>query len=207
MNFNSTDCILIMGRRGCGKSYLARKVQDIYPRKIVFDTLHEYEGVGEHVHSFDEFCNKLIELNNSRPDNFTLIVNFDPETVSSDDEFNEMLRLSYYFGNVQIVIEEVQEYSTTHQLPHWLKKLLLTGRHQNISLLFTSQRPGEINKTILSQCLHIFCGQIVEGNDLRYIASFLRQDSQKLSTLPDRQFIYFSPAGIIQINNELKNIT
>ena len=151
------DCLLVMGRRGCGKSYLAKKLQELWPRKIIFDTLHEYQSESETANSFLEYCDKLARLKSMSPDRFTLVVNFDIESEASQVEFNQMLRLAYYYGNVQIIIEEIQNFSSPHFLPLWLKNCLLTGRHQNISLLFTTQRPGELNKTILSQCAHIFC--------------------------------------------------
>lgn len=193
-----TDCILVMGRRGCGKSYLAKKLQNLWPRRIIIDSLSEYSG--ETTSSFDIFCEKLAAKKNQKE--FSLIFQFNPESDDAEIVFNELLRVCYYCENVQIVIEEVQLYSTPHFLPHWLKQCLLTGRHKNLSLLFTSQRPGEINKTIVSQCSHIFCGQIIEGNDLRYVSSFLNQDAQRLSGLPKRRFLYFSEEGVKEVNND-----
>lgn len=197
----STDCVLIMGRRGCGKSYLCKKIQEMWPRRVIIDSLSEYESQNT-VHTFNEFAEKLMEFKNSNLQSFDLVFQFDPESSVSEVEFNHILRVCYYFGNIQIVIEEVQLYSGPHTLPHWLKQCLLTGRHQNLSLIFTTQRPGELNKTIVSQCSHIFCGSILEGNDLRYISSFLNQDAQRLVQLPDRKFLYFSSQGVQEISND-----
>lgn len=203
MHFQSHDCVLIMGTRGCGKSYLAQRIQKIWPRRVIIDSLNEYTE-GTVVYSFNEFAQKLSEFKSVNQHDFELVYQFDPESNISEVEFEQIVRLCYYFGNIQLVIEEIQLYSTPHVLPHWLKNALLTGRHQNISLLFTTQRPGELNKTILSQCSHIFCGRIVEGNDLRYISGFLRQDANKLINLPERKFLYFSKNGISEINNDFK---
>ena len=189
-----------MGQRGCGKSYLAQGIQKIWPRRIILDTLSDYNE-GEVVHSFHEFAERLQHFHSEKND-FTLIYKFDPESDLSAEEFEEILRLSYYFGNVQIVIEEIHNFSSPHVLPKWLKNCLLTGRHQNVSLLVTTQRPGELNKTILSQCGHIFVGKIVEGNDLRYISAFLRQDANRLVSLPERRFLYFSKNGVQEISND-----
>ena len=197
----STDCILIMGRRGCGKSYLSKRIQSVWPRRIIIDSLSEYTE-GEHVFNFYEYSEKLKQYKASSVSNFELVYQFDPENELSEEEFNQLLRLAYYFGNVQVVIEECQLYSSPHKMPRWLKNSLLTGRHQNMSLLFTTQRPGELNKTILSQCAHIFCGQINEGNDLRYVSSFLGPESDKLALLPERQFLYFSSEGVKQVSND-----
>lgn len=198
----STDCVLVMGRRGCGKSYLAKNIQSIWPKKIIIDTLNEY-GDGELAHSFHEYCDILARLDREKQNQFTVVYKFDPESNLSAREFEEILRLAYYFGNLQIVIEEVQLYSSPHMMPHWLKQCLLIGRHQNLSLMFTTQRPGELNKTILSQCTHIFCGQIIEKNDLRYISTLL-PESDDLINLPPRQFLYFSDQGVRQVSNDFK---
>lgn len=196
--FLSTDKIFVMGRSGCGKSYIAKIIQKIWPRRIIIDTLNEYsENDFRCVYSFEEFSNFLLENQNNS--NFTVVYKFDVETSNQGSEFNEVMRLCYYFGNILIVIEEVQLFSTIHEVPHWLKNNVLIGRHRNIGMLFTSQRAGEINKTILSQCGHIFVGSMVEGNDIRYISGFLNQDSKLISSLPIREFLYYGPHGIKKI--------
>lgn len=194
-----------MGRRGCGKSHLAQKIQALWPRKIIIDSVNEYSE-GEVVHSFHEFTEALLRLENSKPDEFTLVIQLHPDGDEGEAEFDEILRLCFYFGNVQIVIEEPQNFSSPHKLPHWLKQCLLVGRHNGLSLLFTTQRPGELHKTIFSQCIHIFCGQIIEGNDLRYISNILNQDADRLSSLPAREFLYFREGDIKKINNDLKQL-
>lgn len=201
MKIQATDCILVMGRRGCGKSFLAKRLQSIWPRRVIVDTLNEYSGQNV-AFNFQEFSEKLIKLKSENSKKFELIFQFNPENENSEAEFNELLRLCYYFSNIQIVIEEVQLFSSPHFLPKWLKNCLLIGRHQNLSVLCTSQRPGEVNKTILSQCAHIFCGNIIEGNDLKYISNFLNLEAKKLVSLPDRKFIYFSREGIREISNK-----
>lgn len=197
-----TDCLLVMGRRGCGKSYLAQRLQKLWPRRVIIDSLDEYRD-GDIVSNFEDFTEKLIEYRKKQLKEFELIYQFDPENDLSADEFNEILRVLFHFSNIQIVIEEVQLYSTPTMLPKWLKHCLLIGRHRNLSLLFTSQRPGQINKTIISQCAHIFCGQIFEGNDLKYVSNFLNQSTEKLINLPDRKFLYFSKDGIREISNNI----
>lgn len=198
----ATDCILIMGTRGTGKSYLCQKLQLLWPRRVVIDTLDEYSE-GEVVHSFHEFTEAMARFDREKAENFVLILKFDPESDDNAAEFDQIVRLCYYFGGIQLVIEEVQTFATPHNLPKWLKNALLTGRHQKMSLIFTTQRPGELHKTILSQCNHIFCGRIAEGNDVRYISSFLNQSSERLSSLPDRRFLYWSRGHVIEVENSL----
>lgn len=203
MGFERTDVSIFIGMRGCGKSFLARRVQQIYPQRIIIDSLSEYsESDGTVVHDFASY-GQFLESKKGTDEPFTLIYQFDPDSSISETEFEHLLRVAYYFGNVLIVIEEIQLYSTPHNLPHYLKQCLLTGRHQGLALMFTSQRPGEIHKTIISQCHHIFVGKIIEGNDLRYISYFLGNHVEKLPGLPERRFIYRDRTGqITEISND-----
>lgn len=205
IEFNETDKIFAMGRSGCGKSYLAKRIQDKYPRKIIFDTLYEYDTKGAEVaDNFKSFCEKLVKINKEKPKNFTLIYRLDLDSDDNTDELDEALKLIYYLGDCLVVIEEVQIFATSHNLPKWLKNMVLTGRHQKIGVLFTSQRMGEINKTVLSQCSHLFIGNMVEQNDQRYISGFIGDDVSELAGLEDREFIYFGRAGKFKIKNDIK---
>lgn len=210
MHFKETDCILVMGMRGCGKSYLAKKLQTAWPRRIIIDSLFEYSDQKGRpifpgaviVDNFGDFQKLIMDLEKKKSKKFIIIYQAHPETEDGSYEFRQICDLAYYLGNLQLVVEEVQLHATTHQLPRELKNLCLTGRHNNISLLFTSQRPGEINKTILSQCSHIFCGRIIEGNDLKYISNFLNESADRLSSLPDRKFLWRNPENIKEITND-----
>lgn len=196
------ELILVMGRRGCGKSYLAKKIQEIWPRRIIIDSLNEYTD-GIIVNSFSEFCDKLIILKEKNIRKFVLIFKFNPEEGSSTEVFDQILRISYYFGDVQIVIEEIQRYSSPHFLSKWLENCLFVGRHQKISMLFTTQRPGMLNKGILSQCAHVFCGQLIDKNDINYVSGFLGDKSRELTTLPQRRFIYRTDSEVKIISNDI----
>ncbi len=192
-----------MGMRGCGKSHLAKSIQTLWPKRVVIDTLDEYPENENTVFDFYSFADRLNQLKESGAQNFEVILKFDDESRVSETEFDEAMRLCYYFGNLQVVIEEIQSHSTPHEIPHWLEKLLLKGRHRNVSILATTQRPGLLNKTILSQCDHVFVGTTIESNDLRYVSAFLGQDVDRLTKLPMRRFLYRGPDGIMEVPNEI----
>lgn len=205
IEFSDTDKIFCMGRSGCGKSFLAKRIQEKYPRKIIFDTLFEYETKNvDSVDNFNSFCEKLKKINKEKPKQFTLIYRLDLDSDDNTIELDEALKLIYHLGDCLVVIEEVQIFASSHNIPKWLKNIVLTGRHQNIGVLFTSQRMGEINKTILSQCGHLFIGNMVEQNDQKYISGFIGDDVVELAGLQDREFIYFGRAGKFKMKNDLK---
>lgn len=177
--------------RGCGKSFLGKKIQGIFPRRFIFDTLWEYPESDSDVFNFEEFAQRLLATANQSE--FTITYRPDPDSQDFAAEFNEVLRCLFERGNILIVIEEVQLFATTHFLPRSLRNLLLMGRHQGISMVLTTQRPGECHKTIISQTNHLFAGTIYEKNDVEYVRSFMGDDAFKLKDLPKREFFYFQP--------------
>ena len=193
-NFAATDCITICGMRGIGKSHLAREINALWPRSVVFDPTVDWTD-GDVVTSFEAFAEKMKFLNKTNCESFRLIFRFNPDLSreSRDATLNEALRLCYFFKNIQVVVDEVQFFTSAHFIPEYMKNLLFMGRHQGISVLATTQRPSQINKSILSMSSHVFCGQLHEKNDLKAISNFINEDTQTLVTLPKRTFIYFNP--------------
>lgn len=201
--FKSTDCFLAMGRRGCGKSTLAKNLQKAYPRRVIIDSLFEYDE-GDVVYDFDEYCAKLVELSKKRAKEFVVVLRVPHDDPSASEIVNHAIRIAFEYGNLMIVVEEVQLFSSHHTLPSYLKNALLIGRHHNIALFFTSQRAGEVHKTIISQCNHIFIGQMHEKNDITYIKSFLGDSVDQLPNYPVHEFLYFSQSGqISRVKNSL----
>ncbi|MFN3453518.1 MAG: AAA family ATPase [Pseudobdellovibrio sp.] len=190
MNFKATDCFSIFGTRGTGKSYLARKLNDLYPRSVVIDPARDWTD-GEIVTSFTAFADKLKNKLNDKK--FRIIFQFNPDEANKEELLNHVLRLCFHFKNLQVVIDEVQLFTSPHYLPEYFKNLLFMGRHQGISVMCITQRPAQLNKSILSQSLHVYCGQLHDKNDISAVSSFLNTDSNKLFNLKKRQFIYFNP--------------
>lgn len=190
--FSKTDCLSVVGMRGCGKTTLSRRLQSAWPKQVIIDPVREYSD-GIVVSNFSEFAEKMQELKRKNSKNFRLIFQFKPGIENKEEIFDAILHVCYEFGHIQIVIEEVQTLTTTGKIPPWLKECLFTGRHKGLSLLFVTQRPGQLNKNILSQCSHVFCGQLHDLNDISYLKNFLKEKSDELPNLPIGKFIYFSP--------------
>ncbi len=208
MSFGVSDKFLFLGRSGSGKSYIARRISAAYPRKVIFDTLGEYSSSdGIVCHDFHQFCEEILKTEHS--EKFTIIYQFDVESSHETDEFNEALRVLWYRGNVFVLVEEIQNFATPHSIPHWVKKCLFTGRHRNLALGFTTQRPGECHKSVISQANHVFFGSLHEKNDLEYCKSVLGNRCFLLSTLPPQTFFYFRPGAhqLMKLNPNGKMVT
>lgn len=193
-SYKAIDKIFILGRSGCGKSFLGKSIQQKFDRLVVVDSLHEYNG-GDFdfvVDSAKSFMRALLDLEKQK--SFKILFRFSIywNDETKEGEFDRLCEIIYHFGNTCLVIEEIHLYSSPQFLPLWLKNIALMGRHQNISLICTSQRAGETNKTLLSMSTFIYCGQIIDLNDQKYISTFIGKDARALSELEDRTFIEYS---------------
>lgn len=192
MIFQPADCFCIFGKRKSGKSYLAREICSAYPRQVIIDPVADWTD-GEVVTSFNLFAEKLRNKIENNIRNYKIIFRFNPDEKLTSDIFNEILRLCYHAGDLQVIIDEVQMFCNPHWMPPYLKNLAFIGRHKKVGLICITQRPAQVNKGLLSQSEHIFCGQLHDKNDLRAVADFIGDDLNDLISLPARNFIYFSP--------------
>lgn len=196
---NETSVVTIFGTRGSGKTTVSRSLQKIYSRVIIFDRLREYRKKGEpestiFVQSFDDFSQKIKE--NFDKNKFRIIMEFSLDADA--EEFNEACNLVYHTGNCLLVIEEIHHFASPHMLPKKLKELYLTGRHQNIALIATTQRPAELHKTVISQSHFIFAGRVFEPNDIRYLSGFMYEASKQLQKIEKFNFLIYSDGEILK---------
>jgi hypothetical protein len=190
--FRTADVITILGKRGCGKSTLCRKIQSAYPRVLVFDRLREYrEPASEHSATIEtlEQLRRVLTWSQNRK-HFRIIFQFGVRETNHSAIFNEALFMAYQRGSICVVIEEVWNFAKPTWLPSSLEEMLFTGRHRGITLITTSQRAGRVNKSLLSQSHHTLCGFVHERNDLQYLAEELGADVEKLPHLKKGDFLW-----------------
>jgi hypothetical protein len=208
MEFSSIDVIGILGKRNCGKTYLSRKIQELFPRVVVIDVLHEYgREAGDPdsanvVRSFDDFARRL--LASESQEKFRIIVQLDFAAPNTTLVAEEVIRLTYLRGSCLLVLEEVHYHATLHSMPVALQRALLTGKHRRLALIYTSQRPGVVHKTLISQCDRLYLGKMFEYNDVQYLVRVIGDEAWDLQNIPERQFLEIIPGTRKQyIKNDL----
>ena len=176
--------ILIFGKRGSGKSYLANKLIETESRLIVFDTLSEYTGgvVFEDREKFFEFWRSHYR----RP--FRLIY----QPLQPDREIEEIAGLVYALGDITFVVEEIDCYCTSFQISESFAHVIQRGRHRNITLIGITQRPYGIHRLLTSQAKEIYIFNTNEPRDRDYLKTLLGQEVEaKLDTLKQYEYIYW----------------
>lgn len=199
---NETDITMIFGMRGSGKSTLTRRLSSVYPRRIVFDRLHEWnEGII--FKSFLDFGRLWAE--NYDKESFTLVFQADIEAGNEQqsDVFNQILRVIYKTCKMQnayspifntcLIFEEIHFYGGAQFIEPWLWECVLTGRHAGLAIIGNSQRPASVHKSLVSQSANLFVGQLYEPRDMQYLSEAMGQDAFKAKTLPKFSFVFFRP--------------
>lgn len=174
--------ILIFGKRGSGKSYLANKLVAQEQRLIIFDTLSEYtEGVVfEDYEKFAEFW-KLVYRHPYR-----LIY----RPLRPEEEVNTIADLVYTIGDCCLLVEEIDCYCTAYQIGDEFSHVVQRGRHKNITLIGITQRPYGIHRLLTSQAKEIYIFNTNEPRDRDYLRTLLGQDiDAKLDNLKQYEYV------------------
>jgi DNA helicase HerA-like ATPase len=194
MEYQTGDCITLVGMRKSGKSHKAREIlknKKVFKRVVIFDPVCDWHE-GTVVNSWAGFTKAILELKDASK--FTLIFRFSPDDPTRPETLNEALRVLYHLGNLFVVIDEIQLFCTPHYMPPYLENLYFIGRHRGVGVVAITQRPSKLNKSCLSQSEHVFVGQLHENNDIKVVANFLNKTTAEVIAIKRREFIYFSPS-------------
>lgn len=157
--------ILIFGKRGGGKSFLAAVLLKQYPRVLIYDTLHEYESgfIFDNIGDLARFWRR-----NTRG-NFRLIY----QPTDPEKDFEQIANLVWLCGNMAFAVEEVDIFSSPHSIGDSFKNVLQRGRHRQITLIGISQRPFGIHRLLTSQAKEIYIFNMNEPRDREYLRALL----------------------------------
>lgn len=93
-----------------------------------------------------------------------------------ESDFEEVCQLIYTCGHLLFVVEEAPLVCRASYMPPTFGKMVRTGRHRAIDILWTAQRAGEVARTLTSSTdIWIFYSQ-TEPRDLDAIAERCGRD-------------------------------
>jgi DNA helicase HerA-like ATPase len=183
MEVNITDIFCILGKRGSGKSELAkhflRQMQNNEYPLLILDINNEYtnkefyeadifqgKSIIDYVNNYEQEINKFINRNNSG----------------------------------MIVFEDVDVLVSNSYIPMPILDLVIRGRHKNIGCMFLFRRANNIHKQILYNSHHIFIPKLNLPNDLKYLSDYIPDSENILPFLNKYEFLQYEvDANISQI--------
>lgn len=209
LSLKKTDKAIIVsvfGIRGSGKSILTAKIADILSqggRIVVFDVADEWGG--KFVTSYKAFC----VMKKLHPEKKVFVVKFSLEQSQEEmiEIVSEITKELYNEATpTTLVFEEAQFFYPLHGTHPILQRLVMVGRHRNLSIVANTQRPAQIYKGLLSQSEFVYCGKLFEKNDIQYLSGTIgKTNAETLPTLPDHVFLEFQ-AGNTQKEQVLVKI-
>jgi len=179
---------LIFGKRGSGKSFLAKKLVEKTPRLLIFDTIGEYDN-GVVCDSPESLANFWQPYQNK---NFRIIY----RPLKPQDEIEVIAGLVWSCGEMTLLIEEVDCFCGPQTISDNLAMLIQRGRHKNIELIGVTQRPFGIHRLLTSQAKEIYIFNSNEPRDREYLRSLLGSDIDgKLDALKQYEYVKWTDGG------------
>lgn len=165
----------IFGRKGSGKTTLARKVLQEFDRVIVFDTLGQYDG--EECWTV-EACLAAFERAAERP-RFTISCR-----LADVNDYLDLFEVAFELPGVLLVFEEVSFYCSAYALPAELSTIVRYGRNRSIDQIYIARRPAEVHRDLTAQSDVIVSFVQHEPRDVAYLSAAAGEDVSRVRSLP-----------------------
>lgn len=174
--------ILIFGKRGSGKSFLARKVVRDRKRLLIYDTMGDYsEGViVADLTELKEFWGKVYQ------GNFRVIY----QPVDPEGDFDSVCREVCICEDLTFVVEELDRFARPLAMSREFKEVVQRGRHHRVELIGITQRPHGIDKLLTSQSKQMFIFNTTEPRDIDYFKDVVGYEVvKKIAALKEYEYV------------------
>ncbi len=177
--------IVNIGRRKQGKTLLAKKLLKNSPRrrKIIYETVSEkypYQGLlvtkGKDLVKAIKQETEYIRIRNSDKKFFSNVCNY-----------------IKHIPDTLFVVEEINFFATAQNSPQAFEDLLRYGRHYDLDLVITTQRPHRIPINIVGLATTINFFRITHPIDLDFMRRFINLSiTAQVKDLRERQYFAYN---------------
>lgn len=171
----------LFGRRGVGKTTLAREIARHQARLVVWDYIGEYGPLAFRSEGNPAALEEYLRWARGRRFAAGRYV----PREGTVEEFEEFCRVVYGFRDFVVVVEEAAAVVQASYLPPAFGRIVRQGRHRGIGLLWTSQRLNEVSRT-LTGLTDVWAGfSVAEPADLQALGARAGRDyAERISKQP-----------------------
>lgn len=179
----------VIGRKGSGKSIAATRIMANCPRIVLFDVMGEHGWCPNPVQGIEELEEGLRDLHNGNGSRARFALRFLPSAFADIEPFADMMRRC---SNVTVLFEETPGWTSASSMPENFERLVLTGRHKAINMVFTGQRFSEMSRTLTAQCDAFVVFSSGEPLDLQALEARTSSDFRRaVQELPQYKALVF----------------
>jgi hypothetical protein len=182
----------IVGRKGTGKSSYLHQLLRHCPRFLVFDVMAEHASQGDNLLQSTSQLTQFLDWSRQQE---RFAGSYVPDGAL-DEEIEEVSRSVYRRGHLCFACEEVPLYTQPGYMPPLFGKLVRTGRHRQIDIVWTAQRAAEAPKTLTALTDVWILFSQVEPRDLSALADRCgREVADRVAGLGLHDFFLFDAVG------------
>lgn len=140
--------VLVIGKKGSGKTYFTKKLLDKYPNHVVFDVNNEYKGYKRYIPS-----------------------NYDGQSQQVELELLLKKIILPNAGKVDLLVVEEADMTLPNkgELTPMQRALINLNRHLGLTVVYITRRPQLINTNVPALADFICCFKLDDVNDLKRI--------------------------------------
>lgn len=143
--------IAIVGRKGSGKSVLARRFWESYPYdRLVIDPTGDVDPGDPKARNLTTPLPHRWPASLDR-ERVTLRFAADPGSATYEDDLDAAAGLAFGHGNCLLWVDEIGELTRANKTAPAMRRILHQSRHRRLSTLFCGPRPIDINPLVISQ--------------------------------------------------------
>lgn len=191
-----SNFVTIIGRKGSGKSELARAFWESYPfDRLCIDPTGDFNPGGEVERLSEPLPARFPTDPEGRRVSLRLVP--DPGSPTYGDELDRAVGLAFHHPRKRsmLLIDETEEMGTAQQTrPGWARALK-QGRHRNLTLVCAGIRPLNINPLVLSQADYVAMFHTPNPDDRKRVASSIGYEPRALDAahevLEEHEFLWW----------------
>jgi len=184
----TTDIVVIIGRKGSGKSYLIKRLflpqfdSYVIDDHVLERTRNEYADYGYRAKFFGEIVGKQ------------RVNYYDREKDDSSFEkiWNAVKAHAIKWGDTLFVVDEAHIHFSKKSLPLAQKEVLHENRHYGVGIILASQRIYDINPVAYKQADYIILFYTREPREIEFIKKYISTEvAETVKTLKQYYFVLF----------------